>query len=104
MWFGLKFSQSSSGIHISLHLYPRIFFVHASYSQMKEITHTLPPVCEPTTYLDLFLTKVTGLFTSRFEEFRQSDLSLKIAFLAEQYQAAKPGSPETLWFLSTLCR
>lgn len=71
---------------------------------MKEITHTLPPVCEPTTYVDLFLTKVTGLFTSRFEEFRQSDLSLKIAFLAEQYQAAKPGSPETLWFLSTLCR
>lgn len=33
---------------------------------MKEIIHILPPVCEPTTYLDLFFTKVKGLFSSRF--------------------------------------
>lgn len=36
------------------------------FSQMKEIIHILPPVCEPTTYLDLFFTKVKGLFSSRF--------------------------------------
>lgn len=64
IWFSLKFSQSSSGIHISLHLYPRIFFFIHLKSQMKEMIHTLPPVCEPTTYL--FLTKVNGLFMSRF--------------------------------------
>lgn len=33
---------------------------------MKEIIHTSPPVCEPTTYLDVFLTKDNGLFISRF--------------------------------------
>lgn len=31
--------------------------------------HTLPPVCEPTTYLDIFLTKVNGLFISTFRTY-----------------------------------
>lgn len=66
IYFGLKFSPSSSGIHISLHLHPRIFIVHTSSSQIKEMIHTSPPACEPTTYLDSFLTKVNRIFMSRF--------------------------------------
>lgn len=33
---------------------------------MKEMIHTLPPACEPTTYLDLFLSKGNGVFMSTF--------------------------------------
>lgn len=64
--FDFKFISSSSGIYISLYLYPRIFFVHTYSSQMKEMIHTLPPACEPTACLDLFLSKVNGVFVSRF--------------------------------------